>query len=111
MGRRHRHLSPQGAHWGGGDATHGGLLTVVVVHYLEVFDGGLGDAAVEVQHVGLRVLVPHRRLVVQLDQVVQGVIVPPAQDALLLLSRRTTAASAKPRRVCRGPDPHSRSEA
>lgn len=58
------------------------------MHYLEVFDGGLGDAAVEVEHIGLRVLVPHGRLVVQLDQVVQGVTVPAAQDALLLLSRR-----------------------
>lgn len=61
------------------------LLTVVVVNYLEVFDRGLGNAAVEVEHVGLGVVVPHRRLVVQLDEVVQRVTLPPAQEALLLL--------------------------
>lgn len=62
-----------------------GLLTVVVVNDLKVFDGSLGDTAVEVQHVGLGVVVPHGRLVVQLDQVVQRAVLPPAQEALLLL--------------------------
>lgn len=62
-----------------------GALTVVVVDDLEVFDRGLGDAAVEVEHVGLGVVIPDGRLVVQLDQVVQRVILPPAQEALLLL--------------------------
>lgn len=79
-----RRASPQGG--SREQAARTVVLTVVVVHDLEVLDGGLGDAAVEVEHVGLRVLVPHRRLVVQLDQVVQGVAVPPAQDALLLLA-------------------------
>lgn len=55
------------------------------MNYLEVFDRGLGNAAVEVEHVGLGVVVPHRRLVVQLDEVVQRVTLPPAQEALLLL--------------------------
>lgn len=49
----------------------GRLLTVIVVHDLEVLDRRLGDAAVEVEHVGLSVIVPHRCLVVQLDEVVQ----------------------------------------
>jgi hypothetical protein len=52
---------------------------------LEVLDGGLGDAAVEVEHVGLRVVVPHGRLVVQLDQVLQTSVLPLAQQALLFL--------------------------
>ena len=52
---------------------------------LKVLDGGLGDAAVEVEHVGLGVVVPHRGLVVQLDQVVQGVVLPLTQQAVLLL--------------------------
>lgn len=65
-------------------------LTVIVVNYLEVFDRGLGNTAVEVEHVGLGVVVPHRRLVVQLDEVVQRVTLPPAQQALLLLSYRNT---------------------
>ena len=60
-------------------------LTVVVVDDLEVLDGGLGDAAVEVEHVGLRVVVPHGRLVVQLDQVLQTSVLPLAQQALLFL--------------------------
>jgi len=64
------------------------VLTVVVVDYLEVLDRRLSDAAVEVQHVGLGVVVPHGRLVVQLDQVVQRVALPPAQEALLLLKHK-----------------------
>lgn len=60
------------------------------MNYLEVFDRGLGNAAVEVEHVGLGVVVPHRRLVVQLDEVVQRVTLPPAQEALLLLSYGNT---------------------
>lgn len=62
-----------------------GTLTVVVVNYLKVFDRGLSDAAVEVQHIRLGVIVPHRGLIVQLYQVVQRVILPPVQEALLLL--------------------------
>lgn len=68
-------------------------LTVIVVHDLEVLDRGLGDTAVEVEHVGLRVVVPHRRLVVQLDEVVQRAAVPPAQQALLLLHTHTRSKS------------------
>lgn len=75
------------------------LLTVVVVNYLEVFDRGLGNAAVEVEHVGLGVVVPHRRLVVQLDEVVQRVTLPPAQEALLLL--HTEILSYKKYTQCR----------
>ena len=66
-------------------------LTVVVMDYLEVFDRSLGDAAVEVQHVRLSVVVPHGRLVVQLDQVVQRVTLPPAQEALLVLWHKYTS--------------------
>ena len=62
-----------------------GGLTVVVVDDLEVLDGRLGDAAVEVEHVGLRVVVPQRRLVVQLNQVLKATVLPLAQQALLFL--------------------------
>lgn len=68
------------------EGARGQLLTVVVVNDLEVFHRGLRDASVEVQHVGLRVVVPHGGLVVQLDEVFHGVILPPAEEALLLLS-------------------------
>jgi hypothetical protein len=34
--------------------------------HLKIFNAGLSDPAVEVEDVGLRVVVPHRRLVVQL---------------------------------------------
>lgn len=61
------------------------VLTVIVVNDLEVFDRSLGNSTVEVKHIGLGVIVPHRCLIVQLDQVVQRVILPPAQEALLLL--------------------------
>lgn len=44
-------------------------LTIVVMDDLKVLDGGLCDAAVEIEHVGLGVVVPHGGLVVQLDQV------------------------------------------
>ena len=60
-------------------------LTVIWMDDLEVLDGGLGDAAVEVEHVGLRVVVPDGRLVVQLDQVLQTSVLPLAQQALLFL--------------------------
>ena len=45
-------------------------LTVVVVDDLEVLDGGLGDAAVEVEHVGLALLVPAGGFIDQRHQVV-----------------------------------------
>lgn len=42
-------------------------LTIIVVDDLEVLDRGLGDAAMEVENVGLCVVVPYRCLVVQLN--------------------------------------------
>jgi len=45
-------------------------LTVVWMDDLEVLDGGLRDAPVEVEHVGLTLLVPAGRFVHQGDQVV-----------------------------------------
>jgi len=60
-------------------------LTVVRVDDLEVLDGGLGDAAVEVQHVGLRLLVPARALVPQGDQPLRVAV---GQQSLRLLGSR-----------------------
>lgn len=51
-------------------------LTVVVVDDLEVLHRRLGDPAVEVQDVGLGVIVPDRGLVVQLNQVLHGFVLP-----------------------------------
>lgn len=44
-------------------------LTIVTVYNLEVLNGRLCDPTVEVQHIGLSVLVPDRCLVVELDNV------------------------------------------
>lgn len=38
---------------------------------LEVLDGGLSDASVEVENVRSRLVVPHRRLVVELNHVIR----------------------------------------
>ena len=51
-------------------------LTVAVVDDLEVLHRRLSDPAVEVQDVGLSVVVPDRGLVVQLDQVLHGFVLP-----------------------------------
>ena len=65
-------------------------LTVIVMNYLKVFHRRLCYAAVEIQHVGLGVVVPHRGLVVQLNQVLQWMILPPVQETLLLLQNKDT---------------------
>ena len=49
-------------------ALHAAKLTVVLMDYLEIFDGGLSDAAVEVEDVALGVVVPDGRLVLQFDE-------------------------------------------
>lgn len=46
---------------------HDDVLWISLVDDLEVFDARLGDASMEVEHVGLGVVVPHRGLVVQLQ--------------------------------------------
>ena len=53
--------------------------------YLEVLHRGLSDPAVEVQDVGLGVVVPDGRLVVQLDQVLHGSVLPLGKQALAVL--------------------------
>jgi len=52
---------------------------------LEILDGGLRDPAVEVEHVGLRVVVPHGRLVVQLDHALRALVLPAGQQGLVVL--------------------------
>ena len=47
---------------------------------LEILDGGLSDSAVEVEHIGLRVIVPHRRLVVKFDHALCVLVLPPGQQ-------------------------------
>ena len=67
-GNAHFRISPEyPSPWG---------LTVVVVDDLEVLHRRLSDPAVEVQDVGLGVIVPDRGLVVQLDQVLHGFVLP-----------------------------------
>lgn len=55
-------------------------LTIIVVNDLEILDGGLSDSAVEVEHVRLRVVVPHGRLVVELDHALCVLVLPPGQQ-------------------------------
>lgn len=43
---------------------------------LEVLHGGLSDAPVEVEYVGLRVVIPDRRLVLQLNDSLRVLILP-----------------------------------
>lgn len=62
-------------------------LTVAAVHNLEVLDGGVGDTAVEVENVGLGLIIPHRRLVVQLDNVVHVLVLPPHEQPIVVLGR------------------------
>lgn len=64
------------------------LLTVVVVDDLEILDGGLSDSAVEVEHVGLGVVVPHGRLVVEFDDALRALVLPSCQQRLVLLKGR-----------------------
>lgn len=61
------------------------VLTVFAVDYLEVLDGGLGDPAVEVEHMRRRFFVPHRRLVVKLDQIFHPSVLVPYQQAVTFL--------------------------
>lgn len=62
-------------------------LTIFVVDYLEVLDGGLGDPAVEVEHMRCRLFVPHRRLVVKLDQIFHPSVLESYQQAITFLQR------------------------
>lgn len=55
--------------------------------YLEVLDGGLGDPAVEVEHVRGRFFVPHRRFVVKIEQILHPSVLVPYQQAVTILSR------------------------
>lgn len=57
------------------------------MHNLEVFDGGVGDTAVEVEDVGLGLVIPHRRFVVQLDNVVHVLVLPPHEQPVIVLGR------------------------
>lgn len=55
---------------------------------LKILDRGLSDSAVEVEHVRLRVVVPHRRLVVQFNHTLCVFILPPGQQGLVFLQGR-----------------------
>lgn len=60
-------------------------LTVIAMYDLEVLHGGLRDAPVEVEYVGLGVIVPHGRLVLQLNDTLCVLILPACQQCLMLL--------------------------
>ena len=53
--------------------------------YLEVLDGGLGDPAVEVEHMGRTIFIPHRRLVLKFNQIFHAPILVPYQQAVKIL--------------------------
>lgn len=63
------------------------VLTVFAMDYLEVLDGGLGDPAVEVEHMRGSFVVPHRRFIVKLDQIFHPSILVPYQQAVTFLHR------------------------
>lgn len=63
------------------------ILTVFAMDYLEVFDGGLGDPAVKVENMRRSFFIPHRCLVVKLDQIVHLSILVPYQQAVTVLPR------------------------
>lgn len=56
------------------------VLTVIVVNDLEILDGGLSDSAVEVEHIGLCIVIPHRRLVVKFNHAFCVLVLPPRQQ-------------------------------
>lgn len=51
-------------------------LTVVVMDDLKVLDRGLRDPAMEVENVGLGVVVPHRGLIVELNHTLCVFVLP-----------------------------------
>lgn len=55
-------------------------LTVIVVDDLEILDGGLSDSAMEVEDIGLCVVVPHWRLVVKFNHALCVLVLPPGQQ-------------------------------
>lgn len=63
---------------------------------LEVLHGGLRDAPVEVQYIGLRVIVPDRGLVLQLDDALRVLVLPAGQQRLMLLGRQPPAVRPGP---------------
>lgn len=60
-------------------------LTVIVMNDLKVFNRSLRDSAVEVQNVGLSVIIPHRCFVVKLNHTLCVLVLPPGQQWLMLL--------------------------
>lgn len=67
------------------------VLTVVGVDDLEVFDGGLSDSPVEVQHERVCLLVPARSFVHQRHQFVSAVAAVTRQKSLELLKKETVS--------------------
>ena len=51
-------------------------VTIIVVDQLEILDRGLCNAAVEIEHVRLSLVIPDRRFVVQFQQVVVHLPLP-----------------------------------
>lgn len=64
---------------------HHDVVGVTAVHDLEIFDGGMGDPAVEIEDVGLGLVVPHWCLVVELDHVVHVPVLPSHQEAVIIV--------------------------
>lgn len=60
-------------------------LTVIFMDYLKVLHRCLSDSAMEVQDIGLSVIIPHWGLVVKLNQVLHGFVLPFWKQALMVL--------------------------
>lgn len=55
---------------------------------LEVLHRGLCDAPMEVEYVGLRVVIPDRGLVLKLDDTLRVLVLPACEQRLMLLGRQ-----------------------
>lgn len=67
-------------------------LTIVRMDDLKVLDGSLSNTPVEVEHVGLRLFVPHWRLIHQTHQVVSIAILITTGQGLKLLGEQGDTA-------------------
>lgn len=69
------------------------MFTVIRMDDLEVFDRGLGDTPVEVQHVRLSLFIPARRFVHQGDQFVRVAVGVARQQGVKLLKKDRSSIS------------------
>ena len=50
---------------------HNNIIRLILMNDLKILNRGLSDPAVEIENVALRILVPHRRLILQSSNIVE----------------------------------------